>query len=73
VKILTCGAEICGLEGGLKEIYKIYGRCFKKVLRVPMHAASKVAAFEFGRDSIRGNILCRMMMYWSVLLQMVLL
>lgn len=73
VKILTCGAEMCGLEGGWKEIYKICGRCFKKELRVPRHAANKVAELEFGRDSRRGNMLCRMMMYWLVLLHMVLL
>jgi hypothetical protein len=61
------------LRGRVKEIYKICGRCFKRVLRMPRHAANKVAELEFGRDSRRGSMLCRMMMYWLVFLQMELL
>ena len=53
-------------------MYKICDRCFKKVLRVPRHAANKVAELQFERDSRRGNMLCRMMMYWLVILQVVL-
>jgi hypothetical protein len=45
----------------------IQGKFCKKVLRIPRNAAKREAENEFGRDSMRDNILCAAIKYWTSL------
>jgi hypothetical protein len=64
------GAEIWGLDAGLKEIDIIHGRLCKKILGIPRFAANGIAEMELGKDSRRSKVLCLAVKYWLRTLQM---
>jgi hypothetical protein len=62
------GIEMWGLDGGWKEIDKIYSRFCKIILGIPRSAANNMAELELGRDSRRGKVLSTIVKYWLHLL-----
>jgi hypothetical protein len=64
------GIELWGVYDAWKEIDKIHGRFYKKILGVPRCAANGAAEIELGRDSRRGKTISVILKYWQRILCM---
>jgi hypothetical protein len=57
--------ELWGLDEAWKEVGRIHGRFWNKILDLPMCAVNVMAEMELGRDSRRGKAIWLTFKYWQ--------